>query len=155
MVVKSPPVNKGIAERSFVVEAPRERVWHLIGKVIFSSLPGMEKVEILDESNFRALLRMKVSLAELSMKLRGEIVDMSPPDFFAVKLALEGPGGLFRMDQKVTMVLTSVERGRTVVACKATAERMGILFRKLLLGQARRFARSTFEAIEKRLQDLA
>lgn len=148
-------MNKGIAERNFVVEASRERVWRLMGKVIFNSLPGMEKVEILDDSNFRALLRMKVSLAELSIKLRGEMVDMSPPDSFAVKLALEGPGGLFRMNQKVTLALTSVEKGRTAVACKATAERMGILFRGLLLGQARRFARSTFESIEKRLQDLA
>ena len=38
-----------IAERRFEVEASLDRVWRLIGKVIFSCLPGMEQVEILDE----------------------------------------------------------------------------------------------------------
>jgi len=144
-----------IAEKNFAVEASQERVWRLIGKVIFSSLPGLENVEILDENSFRAILRMKVLGVQWSMKLRGEMVDISPPESFSVKLFIESPGGLFTMEQKVTFTMTVVDKSKTAVACKATADSMGILFRALLLGQARRFARSTFEAIEKRLKELA
>ena len=51
--------------------------------------------------------------------------------------------------------MTPAEDGKTAVACRATAEGMGFLQRVFLTGQARGFARQTFEAIEKRLKDLA
>lgn len=138
-----------------MIEASRDRVWRLIGKVIFSSLSNMENVEILDENNFRAILRMKVLGLPVNMKLKGEMVDISPPDSFSVKLLIKGLGGWFQADQKVTFAMTPVEQGKTALACKATVENIGLLPRLLLLGEARRFARSTFEAIEKRLQELA
>jgi len=142
-----------IAERNFVVEASRDRVWRLIGKVIFSCLPGMENIEILDENNFRAVLRIKITLINLGLKVEGEMVDISPPESLAVRLALTGPGGL-RMDQRVSVALASLEKGKTGLACKATVERMEFLFQSLLLRQARRFASATFAAIEKRLQEV-
>jgi len=127
----------------------------LIGKVIFSSLPGLENMEILDENTFRALLRTQILAFRLTLKLKGEMVDMEPPNSFSVKLFLEGPGGLFKADQKVTFTMTPVEQGKTALTCKATVENMGFLPRLFLFGQAQSFARSTFEAIEKRLKELA
>jgi hypothetical protein len=144
-----------IAKKNFEVEASQERVWRLIGKVIFSSLPGMENLEILDENNFRAILRMKVLGIPLSLKLRGEMTDISPPESFSVKLFLEAPGGLFQSDQKVSFAMSPAEGGKTGVACEALMEGMGSLPRILLLGEARRFAQATFGAIEKRLYELA
>jgi len=144
-----------LAEREFIVNANPDRVWRLIGKVIFSVLPGMESMEILDENNFRALLRVKMIGAEWVLKLRGEMVDISPPESFSVRLLLEGLGGLVKADQKVAFAMTPAEDGKTAVACRATAEDMGFLQRVFLTGQARGFARQTFEAIEKRLKELA
>ena len=148
-------VNLLIAERDFVVKTSQERVWRLIGKVIFSSLPGMENVEILDENNFKALLRTRVFGVVVTMKIRGEIVDMEPPDSFAVKLSLEGPGGLFKADQKVSFAMSLMEGGNTGVVCKAWLEHMGLVPRLFVLREAKRFARATFESIENRLKDLA
>ena len=153
--MSAPVMNTVIASRNFVVDASRERVWRLVGKVILSSLRGMEEIEILDENNFRAILKVKISFLELRMRLMGEIVDMVPPESLAVNIFVEAPGGLFKMSQKVTLGMTSVERGKTAVACKAGTERLGILFRWLLIPQARRFAQSVFETIEARLRDLA
>jgi carbon monoxide dehydrogenase subunit G len=142
-------------ERNFVVDASQERVWRLIGKVIFSSLPGMERMEILDENNFRSLLITRVMGAQVTLKLKGEMVDVEPPDSFSVKLFLEGPGGMFKADQKVSFAMTPIDATKTRVACKAVMEQMGLLPGLLLTSQARSFARSTFEAIEKRLKELA
>lgn len=144
-----------LVEKEFIVNATPDRVWRLIGKVIFSVLPGMESMEILDENNFRALLRVKMMGAEWVLKLKGEMVDISPPESFSVRLLLEGLGGLVKADQRVALVMTPVENGKTSVACRAAAEGMGFLQRALLTGQARSFARQTFEAIEKRLKELA
>ena len=148
-------MNTEVASRNFIVDASRERIWRLIGKVIFSSLPGMEEVEIEDDRSFHAFLRVKVLLLELRMKLNGEIVDMAPPDSLAVTINLDGLRGLFKMKQKVTIDITFVETRRTGVTCKTMAEGMGILSRVFFLGQARHFAQLTFEAIEKRLKELA
>ncbi|HXZ35127.1 MAG TPA: SRPBCC family protein [Thermodesulfobacteriota bacterium] len=144
-----------LAEREFIVNATPDRVWRLIGKVIFSVLPGMESMEILDENNFRSLLRVKMMGSEWVLKLKGEMVDISPPESFSVRLLLEGLGGLVKADQKVTLAMTPVEKGKTSVTCRATAEDMGFLQRAFLTRQARVFAQSTFEAIEKRLKELA
>jgi len=143
------------AERNFSVGAPPERVWRLIGKVIFSALPGLENIEILDENTFRALLRTQILGFHVTLKLKGEMVEMEPPNSFSVKLFLEGLGGLFKANQKVTFIMTLMEKGKTSVSCKATVENLAFLPRLFLLGQARRFARSTFGAIEKRLKELA
>ncbi len=142
-----------LEHRSFLVETSQERVWRLIGKAIFSCLPGMENIEILDENNFRALMKERVLGLKVPLKLTGEIVEMEPPDSFSVKLFLES--GLFRMDQKVTFTTVSVEEGKTSVDCKATVENLEFLTRLFLVERARSFARSTFEAIEKRLKEWA
>jgi hypothetical protein len=144
-----------LEQRNFVVETSQERIWRLIGKVIFSCLPGMENIEILDENNFRALLKARVLGFHVPLKLTGEIVEMEPPDSFAVRLFLEGPGRLFKAEQKVAFIMTAVEEGKTSVVCKATAENLEFLPRLFFIGQARRFARSTFAAIEKRLKEWA
>ena len=144
-----------LAEREFIVNATPDRVWRLIGKVIFSVLPGMESMEILDENNFRALLRVKMMGSEWVLKLKGEMVDISPPESFSVRLLLEGLGGLVKADQRVAFAMTPAEGGKTSVACRATAQGMGFFQRRFLSVQARNFARQTFEAIEKRLKELA
>jgi carbon monoxide dehydrogenase subunit G len=144
-----------VAEKKFEVGASQDRVWRLIGKVIFSSLAGMENVEILDENNFRAMLRVQIAHIRLSLALKGEMVDMLPPQSFGVKLEIKGLKGLVRMSQKVTMAITSVANNRSIVTCTAAAEGMGILGRILFLGQAKLFAQSTFDAIEKRLKEVA
>ena len=143
-----------LAEREFIVNAPPDRVWRLIGKVIFSVLPGMESMEILDENNFRALLRVKMMGSEWVLKLNGEVVDISPPESFSVRLLLEGLGGLIEARQKVALVMTPLENGKTSVACCAATEDMGFLQRALFTGEARSFARQTFAAVEKRLNEL-
>ena len=125
-----------IAERRFEVEASRDRIWRLIGKVIFACQPGMEQVEILDENNFRALLRVRIPFMTVAMKLRGEMVDVSAPESFSVRLQTESMGGLLRVDQKVSIAMTSLGTKQTAMTCKATAEKMGLLFRILFLGEA-------------------
>jgi carbon monoxide dehydrogenase subunit G len=153
--VRAPDTDTEITSRDFVVNASRERVWRLIGKVILSSLPDMEEMEILDENNFKAMLRVRVSFLEFKMKLKGEIADIAPPDSLAVNIGLEGLGGYFRINQKVALKMTSAGGGKTTVACRAMALDIGTLSRVLFLGRARRFAQSTFQTIEKRLQELA
>jgi carbon monoxide dehydrogenase subunit G len=154
MDVKPTTAVKELARRTFEVDASPAKVWRLIGKVIFNCLPGMEEIDVVDEKNFRALQRMKIVFMEVRMRLKGEIVDITPPRSLAVNLAIEGAGGLVRMNQKVTIGMSATEAGRTEVTCEATAASMSGWLGWLLLSQARPFVQSMFEAMEKRLQYL-
>jgi carbon monoxide dehydrogenase subunit G len=154
MVMKPPVVEKEFASRNFEVDAPQARVWRLIGKVIFSCLPGMEEIDVVDEMNFRAFQRMKIAFIEVRMRVKGEIVDITPPRSLAVNLTVEGPRGLVKMKQKVTIGMAATGEGRTAVTCKATAGAMSGLMGWLLLSQARPFVQAMFEAMEKRLHYL-
>ena len=155
MVVISSTMSMEIAGKNFVVGASQERVWRLIGKVIFNALPGLENIEILDENSFRGILRLKLLGVQMSNRVRGEITDVLPPESFSVNLFLSGPGGLFTLSQRATFAMNEVDRNQTEITAKATVDSVGFLFQFMLIGQARRFAQSTFEAIEKRLKELA
>jgi carbon monoxide dehydrogenase subunit G len=146
--------DKEIASRTFEVDAPQLRVWRLIGKVIFSCLPGMEEIDVADETHFRAVQRTKIGFLEVKMRLEGELTDITPPRSLRVALAIVGLGGLIKMKQKVTINMTAVGPVKTAIACRAMASAGGGLFGWVLLSQARRFVQALFEAMEKRMQYL-
>ena len=143
-----------IAERKFVIEASQERLWQLIGGVIFDSLPSLERMEIVDENNWSALLKVKLGLITLNMKLTGQMVEVIPPERLGVRLSIRGKGGIVRLSQKVNIAFTPIDEAKSEVACKAVAEGVGTFFKIFLLGQARGFAGSIFDKMEDRLKYL-
>lgn len=143
-----------VGERKIFVPTSAERIWRLLGKVIFSSLPEMEHIEILDENNFKAILRTKILGTELALRVKGEIVDIVPPEKLAVKLSLSGPGIFSEVEQRVSLAINSAGKEKTIIDCKATVEKINRLSRVFLVGQIKKFAQATFEAMERRLQEL-
>ncbi len=146
--------NIVVAEKKFSLPSSPERVWRLLGKVIFSSLPEMESIEILDENNFRAILKTKLWGMDIDLKVKGEIVDIIPPKTLSVKLSLIGSGFFSEIDQRVSFTIAEEGKDKTRVECQATAEKIGRLSRMFLLGEIKKFAQATLAAIEKRLQEL-
>lgn len=114
----------------------------------------MENIEVLDENNFRAILRTKILGAELTLKVKGEVVEIEPLENLTVKLSLSGPGIFSEIDQRVIFAITAEGKEKTVVECKAIVEKIGRLSRYLLVSEIKRFAADIFAAIEKRLQEL-
>jgi len=147
--------KKVVAERIFSIASSPERIWRLLGKVIFSSLPEMENIEILDENNFRAILRTRLLGAEMSLKVKGEVIEISPLENLVVRLSLIGPGSILEIDQRVSFVIKPMGKGETTIICEATVDKIGRLSNALFMRQIKRFAQDTFSTIEKRLRDLA
>jgi hypothetical protein len=144
-----------IATRKFVIEASSDRVWSLMGRVIFGSLP-LESMQLIDENNFTALLRVPILSTSIAMRLRGQIVaDSSHPGSLSVLLIARKARGLIRLDQKVTLATMPAGEGKTEVVCESIAQGMSIAFRVFLLGKAKRMARSTLESIERRFKSIA
>ncbi len=144
-----------IASRKFVVKAPSERVWDLLGGVVMGNLPGLEAMHALDENNFDALMRVKVAFITLPMRLKGQIIaDADHPESLGISLGAKW-GGLVQLSQKVTFTVNPIDKDNTEVVCESIAQGMKPLTRLFLLGRVKSMARTTLQGIEQRLQELA
>ena len=121
-----------LAERKFIVEASGQRVWKLLGRVIFDSLE-MERFHAVDDRNFDALMRVEVASFKLPMQVKGVMTDITPLKGLTVRLEVEGLG-LIHIDQEVSISMSPAEAGKTEVVCRASLEKMGALFKPFLLG---------------------
>ena len=144
-----------IAEKKISQEVSRERVWDLLGTLIFDSLSSMQKLEIMDENNFGAELTAKAFGIPLAMHLRGEMVDIAPPEALTVKLAARSKWNLITVVQKITFTISPTEKGNTTMVCRSVAQDLPFLVRLFLLGQVRAMAGQIFDSIQERLKQLA
>ena len=142
-----------LAERKFTVEAPAQRVWKLLGRVIFDSLE-MEKFHAIDDRNFDALLRVKLAFFDLPMQVKGVMTDITPLKSLTVRLEVKGPGGI-HVNQEVSIALAPANGGKTEVSCRASVERMRALLKPFLLGTMRSVSGKILGSLEERLRQLA
>ncbi len=144
-----------IAEKKLAAEASQERVWDLLGTLIFDSLYGLEKMEIIDENNFRAELKTKAFGIPLLWHLRGEMIDISPPNSLGVRLTTKSRWDMITVVQKITFSLNSSGESRSTMVCRAMAEDLAPWIRWFLLGQVKTLTKQIFDSIEEGLHRLA
>ncbi len=144
-----------IAEKNLAAEASRERVWDLLGTLIFDSLEGLEKMEIIDENHFRAELKAKAFGVPLTWYLRGEMIHISPPEALGVRLTAKSKWNLITMVQRITFGIQAKGEGGSAMHCTAVAEDLTSLIRWIFLGQVKSLTRQIFDGIEERLKQFA
>lgn len=143
-----------IAERKFLIESSQERIWELILKAVLRFMP-FERIEILSDRSFRALLRIKMGFISLPMNVEMSIMSVSPPESLVTVLKTKGMLGMVWLNQKATFRLTMIEDGKTEVACKTVEEGMATLLRVFLLWKVKSFAEDAFKSLEERLRQWA
>lgn len=110
-------MEKLASDIKYVVNAPPNMVWDLIGRAIFEGMgSGLSQMKVLDENNFRANLLVKFfGFIPMPMKLQGEMTDMTPPDTMGVKLTITGLGGFIKSVMAVNFRTTAVGDDKTEV----------------------------------------
>lgn len=147
-------MDEVIAERKFTIDASRERLWAVLGRAIIDSLE-LEQFYARDDRNFSALTRVKVVFITVTMQVRGEMSDVSPPESLSVLLEVKGIGGIVQLNQKVTFTLDAVDTSHTQVVCKSTVQNIGLLRRIILIPMIKSFTKRIFENTEKLFRRLA
>ena len=140
-----------IAERKFVINASPEIVWELIGQSIFDAL-NLERINIIDENRFMALLKVRLGFISLPLFIDGEFVDMSRPEFLSATVKARGMKGVVWLNQKLNITLTPVYEAKTEITCKLMAEGMQILLRLMLLRMVKRTAGDMLDNIKECLE---
>ena len=143
-----------IAERKFVVEATRERIWELLLRATLRLMP-FERCNIRSETAFSALLRMKVAFVSLPMDVDMNIVDIVPPETLNTELKAKGMGGMVWINQKSTFALKSVGEDKTEVTATIVAEGMAPVLRLFFVPMVKKFAAASFKSLEERLKQWA
>ncbi len=146
------PGNTLIVQRQFVIDAPQQRVWDLLARVIYQCLP-LEKMDIVNERTFNAEVRWNLAFIGLTFHLKGEFIDISPPNFLSCALSMKR--GLIQLGLKVAFTLRPVNHHKTEVVCRVE-EGKGIrkLVRWVMRKPEQRFAGNVFNSMRVRLEQL-
>lgn len=144
-----------IAERNFVVNAPRRRVWELLGPALLNSPIGLEKMEVLDESHVRAETRLKFGPIPITLHLLIVVLELLEPEKMVVVLNSKALAGLVRLNQKMFFSLIAQSDNKTEVTIESIAQRSNPLLFWIMAKKAKTVAAMTLLGIEETLKRLA
>ena len=118
-----------LVERSFVVEAPGDRVWSFLrDPASFSScIPGVSDVQALDDGTFKATVEAKVSILTARFAMSVRIVDEDPPKRLVAEMAGADEKTGSRLETRNEVDLREGEGETTEVAFRIDARLSGKL----------------------------
>ena len=106
-------------------------------------------MQILNDTTFLAVLKLKLGLVEVPFRLKVQAADISPID--SLSTLVTASKGIFRSSLKVSFALTTAKEDQTAVVCTAT-EDTGSKLMWLLKRQQQSFAGRMFDAIRAQLE---
>ena len=134
-------------QKSFIVPAPQARVWELLGRVIYRSLP-LERIDLVNEQLFYADMLLKI-IIPLKFHLRVAFKDVAPPRLMSCDISTEK--GLVKVKLKVQFELRTASADRTEVSCRVEEGGLNPLLRVALRRQLSKFAFQTLNSVEAQL----
>ena len=137
-----------LARSEYVLQASRQRVWDLLASTIIQCMP-VEQMEIVDDSTFHALLKVKIGFVEIPFRLKVRAAEIDPIASLGTLVTVGK--GRFQSSLKVGYLLAELGEERTAVTCTASEEGSSFLMR-LLRAEQRKFAKRMFDAIRDDLE---
>ena len=74
---EAPGGKHPLARRDYVLHAPWQRVWDLLASTIIQCMP-VEQMEIVDDSTFHAVLKVKIGFVEVPFQLKVRAAEIDP-----------------------------------------------------------------------------
>ncbi|MFC1971561.1 hypothetical protein ACFLV0_06540, partial [Chloroflexota bacterium] len=140
-----------LTQTSFVINAPLEKVWRLLGSAVFQCLP-LERMDIVDQTHFNAVLRWKLAFVKIPLNLKTIMDDIVAPTTFGCVIQIEK--GIMKLGTRVTFNLKAIGEDKTEIDCVATKEGERTLLGRITGGQQRSFSENVFSSIRTRLEQL-
>ena len=117
-----PPTASGPAalkiENSFVVPAPRERVWRFIqsAEETGACVPGCESVEVVGEGRFKAKVKVKIGPIKALFNFDVETLEEQPMEFASYSTRGEEGGRASRLSARSRLTLRAIDAEETEIA---------------------------------------
>jgi carbon monoxide dehydrogenase subunit G len=116
---------------SFVVDAPRERVWTFFDREaerVARCMPGVQAVQPLQEDRYRVRMKQKLGFLAAVFDLTLEVQGKEPPralEFYGAGRTVRGPSGEVRATNRVE--LDEAEGDRTRISVSAEMALTGMV----------------------------
>lgn len=142
-------------EGSTEIRAPRERVWDFLMDPtrVGSCGPGVQSIEVVDESHFRAIAKVGVGVISARFAVAAEFTDVDAPDHATIRARGQAPGSA--ADATAAMHLRDAPMGGTVLDWTADVTIHGTLASvgaRLIEGTATKLIGQTFACIRSKLE---
>ena len=137
------------------IKAPRERVWAFVidPNQVGPCGPGVESIEVTDETHFRAKAKVGVGFISARFVVDMSMAELQPPDRALIKAHGQAPGSA--VDAVATMALKDGPDGGTTMDWSADVTISGTLASvgaRLIEGTANKMIGQTFECIRVKLE---
>lgn len=142
-------------EGTVEIRAPRERVWEFLmdPNLVGSCGPGVESVEVVDETHFKARAKVGIGFISARFVVDMAIAEREPPDRAVITARGQAPGSA--VDATATMQLRDGADGGTVMDWGADVMIGGTLASvgaRLIEGTANKMIGQTFDCIRTKLE---
>lgn len=116
-------------EKTLVVAAPRERVWALLmdPHVMTGAVPGMQSIEVISPTEYKALMKVKVSFISAKFTLHTHIVEQREPEYLRAEGNGEDKLVASSLKQVSEVFLNSTDQGGTELRIKVNVDVLGRL----------------------------
>jgi carbon monoxide dehydrogenase subunit G len=137
------------------IKAPRDRVWAFLidPNQVGSCGPGVESIEVTDETHFRARAKVGVGFISARFVVDMTMAELETPDRALIKAHGQAPGSA--VDATATMLLKDGPDGGTTMDWSADVTISGTLASvgaRLIEGTANKMIGQTFECIRVKLE---
>jgi carbon monoxide dehydrogenase subunit G len=142
-------------EGSIEIGAARDRVWAFVvdPQQVGSCGPGVESVEVIDATHFRAVAKVGVGFITARFTSQMELADLQPPERAVLKAHGQAPGSA--VDATAEMRLSDAGPDRTRMDWSAETTISGTLASvgaRLIEGTASKMISQTFDCIRTKLE---
>jgi carbon monoxide dehydrogenase subunit G len=137
------------------INAPRDRVWSFVidPEQVGWCGPGVESIEVVDESHFRARAKVGVGVVSARFAVNLELAEASPPDRAVIKASGQAPGSA--VEATGEMSLSGPPEGPTTMSWQANVTILGTFAAvgaRLVEGQANRMIKQAFDCMRAKLE---
>lgn len=116
-------------ELSHVFDAEAARLWSVLldPERMSRCVPGMQSVEVVSDSEYRATIKVKIAFISAKFNVRTVITEMTPPTWLVCECSGEDNAVGSSVKSRAEMWLTEAETGGTELRVKAKADVLGRL----------------------------
>jgi uncharacterized protein len=137
------------------INAPRDRVWSFVidPEQVGWCGPGVESIEVVDESHFRARAKVGVGVVSARFAVNLELAEAVKPDRAVIKASGQAPGSA--VEATGTMSLSGPPDGPTTMDWSADVTILGTFASvgaRLVEGQASKMIKQAFDCMRTKLE---
>ena len=116
-------------EKTLLVAAPAARVWEMLldPNVMGGCVPGMKSIEVVSDTEYIAVIHVKIAFISAKFKLNTKIVEQRAPHYLRTEGTGEDASVASSLKQQSELFLTEMPDGQTEIKTKVKVDVLGRL----------------------------